>query len=113
MTPDMILDIWLGACGCAYGSQMCSGTIPALVPNPIKKQINRKFLVPGGIWPQACERRAKSKECAYPCMIMTAVIIKAVPICVMTRYMIPALTERASSESNITKKYETSDIISH
>ena len=33
-TPDMSAETWLGATGCAIGSQTCSGTMPALEPKP-------------------------------------------------------------------------------
>src|SRR5674476_853063 len=34
MTPDISAETWLGAAGCARGSQTCSGTTPAFAPRP-------------------------------------------------------------------------------
>ena len=36
MTPDITAETWLGALAWADGSQMWSGMMPALAPNPIK-----------------------------------------------------------------------------
>jgi len=35
ITPLISADTWLGAAGCASGSQACSGTTPAFDPAPI------------------------------------------------------------------------------
>jgi len=80
ITPDMILEMWLGACGCAYGSQMCKGTMPALVPNPIKSNKKTMFLVSTGINKQALFMAEKSNECAYLNIVINATIKNAVPI---------------------------------
>jgi hypothetical protein len=37
ITELIIAETLLGAEGCAIGSHICKGTIPAFVPNPIKK----------------------------------------------------------------------------
>src|ERR1039458_2054632 len=34
VTPERMAETWLGALACAEGSQMCSGKMPALSPNP-------------------------------------------------------------------------------
>ena len=39
MTPLINAETWLGAAGCASGSQACSGTMPALEPAPISARI--------------------------------------------------------------------------
>ena len=36
ITPDMSAETWLGAAGCARGSQTWSGMMPAFEPNPIR-----------------------------------------------------------------------------
>ena len=35
IAPDISAEAWLGATGCASGSQTCAGTMPAFEPNPI------------------------------------------------------------------------------
>ena len=40
ITPDISAETWLGAAGCASGSQTCSGTNPALVPKPTSASTN-------------------------------------------------------------------------
>ena len=40
MTPLIRADTWLGAAGCASGSQTCSGTSPAFDPAPISATIS-------------------------------------------------------------------------
>ena len=37
-TPDISAEMPLGAAGCASGSQMCSGMMPAFTPNPTKNR---------------------------------------------------------------------------
>ena len=43
MIPDMRPEIWLGAAGCALGSQVWKGTKPALVPNPMKRSTKTRL----------------------------------------------------------------------
>ena len=39
-TPDISAEMFVGAAGCASGSQTCSGITPALTPKPRKKSAN-------------------------------------------------------------------------
>ena len=57
ITPDITAETWLGAAGCASGSQMCTGQNPAFVPKPAsasQKQIVRD--------PAPAPRRAEGVE---------------------------------------------------
>ncbi len=40
MAADISAETWLGASGCARGSQACSGTRPAFDPNPARTRTN-------------------------------------------------------------------------
>ena len=46
MAALMTADTWLGASGCARGSQTCRGTIPALLANPTISRANATDAVP-------------------------------------------------------------------
>ena len=56
---------------------------------------------------------AKSSEPADPASKTKKTSRKAVPRCVATRYVRPASRTSSSSSSNVTRKYEVSDITSH
>ena len=43
LITDIIPETWLGAAGCASGSQLWKGTKPALIPKPINPRINAIF----------------------------------------------------------------------
>jgi hypothetical protein len=43
ITPDMSAETWLGAAGCATGSQTCSGMMPALLANPSARRTKTAF----------------------------------------------------------------------
>ena len=47
IAPDINAETWLGAAGCASGSQTCAGTIPAFDPNPISASTNTSDASPG------------------------------------------------------------------
>src|SRR5271165_356615 len=47
ITPLINAETWLGAAGCASGSQACSGTTPALDPAPISASTNANAAIPG------------------------------------------------------------------
>ena len=64
ITPDMSADTWLGAAGCAFGSQTCRGTTPALVPNPAKASMNSVVRVEPSRPRAAVRSAAKSNACA-------------------------------------------------
>ena len=59
-TPDMSAETLLGATGCAAGSQMCSGTMPALTPKPKRKSKNAAFRAPGDILLPSARKPSKS-----------------------------------------------------
>ena len=44
MTPDITPEMWAGAAGWAYGSQVWKGTKPALTAKPAKR--SRKAVIP-------------------------------------------------------------------
>ncbi len=47
MTPDMSADTWLGAAGCARGSQTWSGITPALPAKPSARRTKAASRVAG------------------------------------------------------------------
>ena len=53
ITPLISADTWLGAAGCASGSQTCSGTSPAFDPAPISASANAPAATAG---PAVCRR---------------------------------------------------------
>ena len=46
MTPLISAETWLGAAGCASGSQTCSGTRPAFEPAPISTSASTAPAIP-------------------------------------------------------------------
>ncbi len=79
MTPLISADTWEGAAGWASGSQMCSGTSPALVPKPTRA--SRKMT-------EAAEPPADSVEKESDSPLPSSKNItskKAVPMWVATR----------------------------
>lgn len=61
MTPDMRAETLLGAEGCAFGSQMCMGTRPTLVPKPTRASTKTKSFVNGSSWPAALLKESKER----------------------------------------------------
>src|SRR5450756_2318692 len=60
MTPDISAETWLGAAGCARGSQTWRGTTPALVAKPPSAKKNSVVRVAPSRSPAAARRAAKS-----------------------------------------------------
>ncbi|EKD34071.1 MAG: hypothetical protein ACD_75C02481G0003 [uncultured bacterium] len=49
ITPDMIAEIWLGAAGWAWGSQIWMGTTPAFEPKPRNARKKTSSLASSGM----------------------------------------------------------------
>ena len=81
ITPDITAETWLGAAGCASGSQTCSGKKPALVPNPTTASRNATLASGAGSPPR---RLSKSSEPPWARSRKNA-SRNAVPRCVATR----------------------------
>ena len=72
----------LGASGCARGNQACSGTRPALEPNPTSVRTNTAVRAPGGTADRSANRSAPpaartarirpSRIAANPSWVITA-----------------------------------------
>ena len=58
ITPDITAETWLGAAGCASGSQTCTGQKPALVPKPTSASTKQTVLPPSAAAP-AMSAKAK------------------------------------------------------
>ena len=56
----MSADTWLGAAGCASGSQTWSGTRPAFVPKPTRANANRS--VAGSVAPPPSAANASKRS---------------------------------------------------
>src|SRR5574340_444540 len=110
MTADINAETLLGATGCAFGSQVCNGTIPAFVPNPTKADTNIRFLTKRGNEGDDVLKESKPKLPVWRYPSKNETKISAVPKCVMTRYVIPDFTFSSLSWSYITKKNDVSDI---
>ena len=61
-TPDMKAETLLGATGCAAGSQMWNGTMPALMPKPTRNSRKAASRLPGDICAPMLCRLAKLKS---------------------------------------------------
>ena len=59
IAPDMSADTWLGAAGCARGSQTWSGMSPAFEPKPMSAKAKTASRVPGASVRAAARRSAK------------------------------------------------------
>ena len=55
MAPESRAETWLGAAGCASGSQTCMGARPALAPKPSTASTNNAAAMPG----EACAKAAR------------------------------------------------------
>ena len=64
MTPDISAETWLGAAGCARGSQTWRGTTPALVASPERQKERRSCRA---VESTAAARRAASRGCGPLC----------------------------------------------
>ena len=112
ITPDIRADTCDGATGWASGNQMCIGTKPALVPNPIRASTNTRLI----IGRPACamgEKESKSNDPPCPAISTNITSRSALPRCVATRYVQPARRTSGRSSSNMTRKYDDSAIASH
>ena len=92
ITPDMRAETCDGAAGCALGSQMCRGIIPALMPNPISAGRKIAFFASGdaGSCPLAISSNVERPRLAWY-ISRNEKMIKAVPAWVMMKYREPAL----------------------
>ena len=63
MTPDISAETWLGAAGCARGSQTWSGTTPALVAKPAERQEEQRRSRRAV---EVARRRAQGREVERP-----------------------------------------------
>ena len=90
ITPDINAETWLGAAGCACGSQTCSGITPAFDPKPMPSRTKTRSRVSGSRCPlpnsippnhrsSGLSEKQKPKNSA------------ANPACVITKYTHPAL----------------------
>jgi hypothetical protein len=62
ITPDMSAETFDGAAGCASGSQMCRGMMPALMPKPTVAQRKTSDCVVAGRWDPMSLNEAKLNE---------------------------------------------------
>ena len=85
ITPDIRAEMWLGAAGCASGSQICKGTIPALVPKPSKINKNKIAFNEAGIRFEASLKDTNEKLPVYLAKIRNVRRRNAEPICVIKR----------------------------
>ncbi len=85
MTPDNKDDTCEGAAGCAYGSQTCKGTMPALAPNPIKAVRKARVRISSGNGYAECRKASKENEPASRKNTRNVRKMKAVPTCVMIK----------------------------
>ena len=83
-TPDISAEILVGAAGCASGNQTWSGTIPALTPNPMKKNANKMCRI-GSIAAPPESSVANDREPCADASIRNPAIKKPVARCDMTR----------------------------
>src|SRR5262249_21466227 len=112
ITPDISADTWLGAAGCAIGSQTCNGTSPAFEPKPTNASVKIKFLTAGDSVEAPARRSAKAPDPPFDSSMKAASSV-ASPACVIATYQTPARTVPSSFASVTTRKYEVSDIPSH
>ncbi len=75
----MSAETWLGAAGCASGSQTCSGTRPAFVPNPTRA--SAKSSEAGSPTPPAVANASKRRDPATLPSARKSAKIAAVPRC--------------------------------
>ncbi len=85
MTPDISAETCEGAAGCAPGSQMWNGMMPAFAPKPMSAKINTAFFRDWGAADMPFPIAAKSNEPVAPYRSRNAKMINAVPICVMMK----------------------------
>ena len=70
ISPDISAENGAGATGCARGSQLCSGTSPALVPKPISAAIATSVCPPALSGPGAASASSAIHTPAPPrCVI--------------------------------------------
>ena len=67
ITPLINADTWLGAAGCASGSQTCNGTSPAFEPAPISARTktqgrDRGVRMPGAHWLEGIAARGAGQQ---------------------------------------------------
>ena len=84
MPPDMRADTLDGASGCAWGSQECSGMIPAFAPNPKNARTKHAEETAG---PKSCVRKSlKLKEPPTPLVMSRKLaMMRTKPTCAMTK----------------------------
>jgi hypothetical protein len=83
-TPDINAEMLVGAAGWASGNQTWSGTIPALIPNPAKKNANKMCRI-GPIDRPPDSRVANDTELYSDAKIRNPAMRKPVPRCDMTK----------------------------
>ena len=84
MTPDMSAEILDGAAGCASGSQIWNGMMPALTPNPIVAQRKTIDWTAVGRRDPGSLNAPKLNEPVWEKRITNMTTRRAVPRCVMT-----------------------------
>ena len=97
ITPDMSAETWLGAAGCASGSQTCSGTPPAFAPKPSASSAHASERAPA---PSAGAAAVQSANRALPVHAVSSSMpasMQASPACVITAYTQPACADAAGS----------------
>ena len=62
MTPASIIEPAVGACTCASGSHVCTGTLGIFVANPTRSRNQTRCLSPSLIWAPLSSIAAMSKE---------------------------------------------------
>ena len=105
ITPDISAETWLGAAGCARGSQTCSGTRPAFEPKPTSARTKTAFRVAGARDPAPARRASNDHEPAPPLPSRKKAASRAArPRCAMTMYQRPPLMLSGRSCSVMTRK---------
>src|ERR1035437_2618565 len=110
ITPDIKAETGLGAIGCALGSHKCSGTIPALVPNPANASKKTAVRSSGDI--KAALARICAKLLACGRNNRKAPMTAAAPACIMTRRLFRQFDRGQCLEDRKQRSAEQTNLLS-
>src|SRR5512140_2368391 len=113
ITPDMSADTWLGAAGCARGSQTWSGTTPAFEPNATSASTNTTSRAAGERREAPARRSANVVASGDGAISQNIGSSTTSPRCVIATYQSAACRVSGSSLSVSTRKYDATAINSH
>ncbi len=111
IAADIKAETWLGAAGCARGSQTCSGAMPAFEPNANSASAKTADAAAGEAAAPCTRSAAKLRSAPCPRM-RNAASSAANPACVMTAYHSPAAGASSSAEPLMTSRYDETAISS-